>query len=180
MSIVTRICHRCKVKQPITEFYVEAEARATIRRKKQTKLPCRDCNQKAYFERRKPRQDYIEVVKRENGCADCGLVPDVLEFDHRPDEHKTTDVSNLMASGSWEAFISEVAKCDVVCANCHRIRTVQRRQLGGQRGRIVQRKVQQAIDKIAGLDVWKSDLAPVEPSPTVKKLEMESLFEVPK
>jgi hypothetical protein len=98
-------------------------------------LPCRHCNQKAYFERRKPRQDYIEAVKRENGCADCGLVPDVLEvleFDHRPDEHKTTDVSNLMAAGLWEAFVSEVAKSDVVRANCHRIRTVQRRHFGGR------------------------------------------------
>lgn len=161
MPIVTRICGRCKIEQPISEFYVEAEARAAIRRKKQTKMPCRDCNQVAYFKRRQPRQDYIETIKRENGCGDCGLVPEVLEvleFDHRPEEVKVTDVSNLMASGSWEAFISEVAKCDVVCANCHRIRTVQRRQLGGQRGRTVQRKVQQAIDRINGVDVWENNV----------------------
>jgi hypothetical protein len=180
MTILTRVCHRCKVEQPITEFYVEAEARAAIRRKKKTRLPCRDCNQAAYWERRQPRQDYVDNVKRTSGCADCGLVPEVLEvleFDHRPDEEKTTDVSNLMVSGSWDAFVSEVAKCDIVCANCHRIRTVKRRQLGGQRGRSIKRKVQQAIDRINGVDAWSGDLAPAN-LPPVRHLDMEPLFDL--
>lgn len=176
MSIVTRVCHRCKVEQPITEFYVEAEVRGTERRGKKLKLPCRDCNQTAYHERRKPRQDYIEAVKRENGCADCGLIPEVLEvleFDHRPDEPKTTDVSNLMTSGTWEAFVAEVAKCDVVCANCHRIRTVKRKQLGGQRGRTVIRKVQQALDRANGLDVWAPE--PLTAAPD-RREDLPALF----
>jgi hypothetical protein len=146
------------VEQPLSEFYVEAEARGTARRGKRPTIPCRDCQAAAYRARRKPRQDYIDKIKVESGCADCGLVPEVLEvleFDHRPDEDKKNDVSNMMASGTWQAFVDEVAKCDVVCANCHRVRTVGRRQLGARRGIPNDRPSQRAKDAVAGLaHIW--------------------------
>jgi hypothetical protein len=64
-------------------------------------------------------------------CADCGVsdLP-VLEFDHR--EAKRNDVSNLISrSASWALILREIAKCDLVCANCHRRRTA--RQFGWRR-----------------------------------------------
>lgn len=91
MSIVTRTCHRCKVEQPIDQFYVEAEARAKVRRGKTLKMPCRGCQQRYQAERRAPRQAIVDQIKAESGCMDCGLHPEysqVLEFDHRPDETK--------------------------------------------------------------------------------------------
>lgn len=60
---------------------------------------------------------------------DCGLrceYPEVFEFDHRPGETKVADVTKLRV-GKMSALVAEIAKCDVVCANCHRIRTVTRR-----------------------------------------------------
>ena len=60
----------------------------------------------------------------EHPCIDCGETdPIVLEFDHRGDEKKTADVSNLVKDGSLRKVQQEVAKCDVRCSNCHLKRT---------------------------------------------------------
>jgi hypothetical protein len=59
-------------------------------------------------------------------CADCGLQDlTVLEFDHRRD--KRNHVSDLVRrAASWGLIAREIAKCDVVCADCHRRRTAAR------------------------------------------------------
>lgn len=51
----------------------------------------------------------------------------VLDFDHRPGEIKTRSVSEMLKNNaSDEDIASEISKCDLVCANCHRFRTAQR------------------------------------------------------
>ena len=58
-------------------------------------------------------------------CLDCGQSdPLVLEFDHRGD--KSFNVSKGLRDLDWAAVLAEIAKCDVVCANCHRRRTARR------------------------------------------------------
>ena len=66
--------------------------------------------------------------KLEVGCADCGYaeVPDALELDHLPGFEKSFPAS--AGSHSLERLMEEAAKCEVVCANCHRIRTALRRR----------------------------------------------------
>jgi hypothetical protein len=68
-----------------------------------------------------------------HGCRDCGLHDvTVLEFDHRDPAAKRQDVNSLIEFGlSWHTIALEMAKCDVVCANCHRRRTA--RQFGWRR-----------------------------------------------
>lgn len=46
-----------------------------------------------------------------------------MDFDHRPGTIKVADVSVLARSSTKERTLDEIAKCDLVCANCHRIRT---------------------------------------------------------
>jgi hypothetical protein len=62
----------------------------------------------------------------ERCCADCGetdLV--VLEFDHLRDN--SHNISYLVRAGyEWAYILEEIAKCDVVCTNCHRRRTAVR------------------------------------------------------
>lgn len=62
-------------------------------------------------------------------CADCGLVfpPECMDWDHR---HGTLKVFNIGGSATrpWKDILAEIAKCDLVCANCHRIRTTTRRK----------------------------------------------------
>lgn len=65
---------------------------------------------------------------KSHSCVDCGNSDiRVLEFDHLPEFEKTADVSRLMAcSYSLDRIKEEINKCEVVCANCHKIRTVER------------------------------------------------------
>lgn len=60
-------------------------------------------------------------------CVDCGLVPHLaaFEFDHVGD--KTANISMLLARPSlFERAKAEALTCELVCANCHRIRTASR------------------------------------------------------
>ena len=59
-------------------------------------------------------------------CKDCGysFPPYVMDFDHREPESKEFDISSaFQRKMSLERILDEIAKCDLVCANCHRIRT---------------------------------------------------------
>jgi|TARA_R100001510_G_C7454954_1_gene78091 hypothetical protein len=49
-----------------------------------------------------------------------------LQYDHRDGEVKRCDI-NRMDGYSIKTIKTEMRKCDVVCANCHAIRTEQRR-----------------------------------------------------
>lgn len=62
-------------------------------------------------------------------CLDCNIDdPRVLEFDHRPSEDKSFDISRAISGStrSWKLIQEEINKCDIVCSNCHRIRTMER------------------------------------------------------
>jgi hypothetical protein len=67
----------------------------------------------------------LNRIKLERGCADCGYNAHAvaLDFDHTGAKMK--GVSALYVH-SLETLMAEIAKCEVVCANCHRIRTAQR------------------------------------------------------
>jgi hypothetical protein len=63
-------------------------------------------------------------------CADCGTQYPyyVMEFDHLDASSKEFNVSAGVTSVSYERLLAEIAKCEVVCANCHAERTHQRKQ----------------------------------------------------
>ena len=67
-------------------------------------------------------------IKEESGCIDCGeKYPHyMLEFDHLPQFEKTGSPTQIVHLYSWEKAMQEISKCDIVCANCHKIRTWQR------------------------------------------------------
>ncbi|MBA3694184.1 MAG: hypothetical protein H0X15_11020 [Acidobacteria bacterium] len=52
----------------------------------------------------------------------------VMDFDHRVGEEKKAHVSRLVGMMNLQNLLDEIEKCDVVCANCHRIRTYERNQ----------------------------------------------------
>ena len=83
--------------------------------------------------------EWVALFKMILGCADCGYRehPAALDFDHRPGTTKVRDIKQGQQLG-WEALKAEIAKCDVVCANCHRIRTVERREEVMKHGYVVQ------------------------------------------
>lgn len=73
------------------------------------------------------RAQRILDMKRGKPCMDCGGVfhPHSMDFDHRDPASKTKNVSQLVYGSA--VFNAEIAKCDLVCANCHRVRTARRR-----------------------------------------------------
>lgn len=72
------------------------------------------------------RTRYLIAYLRAHPCVDCNESdPLLLEFDHLAD--KKFDIGLGFADRNWESILAEMAKCDVVCSNCHRRRTFRRR-----------------------------------------------------
>lgn len=72
--------------------------------------------------------EYLPIIrgyKEDSGCVDCGSkYPHyMLEFDHRPEHRKLDNVYRVLKKYGIDMAWKEIAKCDVVCANCHKIRT---------------------------------------------------------
>lgn len=60
-------------------------------------------------------------------CVDCGETDfRVLEFDHVRG-NKYANITRLLNNAiDWKTIEAEIAKCEVRCANCHRIKTSER------------------------------------------------------
>ena len=56
-------------------------------------------------------------------CIDCGgeFHPSIFEFHHRNPSEKDSDPSKTLML-KWEKIKAELDKCDLLCANCHRLR----------------------------------------------------------
>lgn len=69
------------------------------------------------------KKKYLNELKGQP-CADCGKNYPfyVMDFDHRDRSTKAFNIGHMLRQG-WGKIKTEVEKCDVVCANCHRIRT---------------------------------------------------------
>ena len=72
-------------------------------------------------------RDQIDGIKLSAGCVDCGYRehPAALDFDHLDHTTKRTEVSSC---ASMETALAEIAKCEVRCSNCHRIKTFNERK----------------------------------------------------
>lgn len=74
-------------------------------------------------------KERLDKYKLEKGCIQCGYnkCSEALDFDHIGN-NKTDCVSNMMRHGlAWSTILAEIDKCELVCSNCHRERTVKRR-----------------------------------------------------
>jgi hypothetical protein len=86
-------------------------------------------NKIKYLDRNKKyRQEltaYINKIKQETPCADCGksYASYVMDFDHLSGHAKLGDISYFCSTGRIGALKKEMLKCELVCANCHRERT---------------------------------------------------------
>lgn len=73
------------------------------------------------------RAAWIQSLK-DSPCLDCGgrFRPEAMDFDHRASEEKAFAISK-QPTLSEVRILAEIAKCDLVCSNCHRVRTADRR-----------------------------------------------------
>lgn len=57
-----------------------------------------------------------------NKCSKCGRVYNSVVYDfHHKDINKESMISRAIVNYSLERLADEVSKCDMICANCHRI-----------------------------------------------------------
>lgn len=72
------------------------------------------------------QRDYVRSVKNDQPCTDCGQKYPfyIMQFDHRePDKKEFTIGRIAQLTPSMERLKAEIAKCDLVCANCHASRS---------------------------------------------------------
>lgn len=81
-------------------------------------------NTERTLRRRARLRAWVNERKRERGCADCGETdPACLDCHHRSDADKTMEITEMVTYGHSKANLrEEMAKCVVLCANCHRKR----------------------------------------------------------
>lgn len=140
-----KICSTCLLEKASREFYRKGD---------RLQGKCKEC-QRAYYRlyyqankshfitknrrnknRQRMRLRAILLRVKQSPCQDCGgtFHPWVMELDHREGTVKEAAVANLVSKGCTNArLLEEIEKCDVVCANCHRMRTYRRMYEGGVR-----------------------------------------------
>lgn len=74
--------------------------------------------------RRQKVKDSFHEYKSSNPCTDCGnfFISCVMEFDHI-DDNKEHNIARLVNLGQKGKAWNEIEKCELVCANCHRVRS---------------------------------------------------------
>lgn len=132
-----KLCGRCKVEKNVSEFTVKDKITGRLQ------SFCKQCkktyNKSHYaqntetYKQHKSRKRVEYLVEfyaylKTLSCMDCSVTDfRVLEFDHLKD--KSFNISERVAYTPLKTLMTEINKCEVVCANCHRVRTAER---GGQ------------------------------------------------
>jgi len=136
IDMTTRICSQCNIEKPLTEDFFHHNGRGDEFRRN-----CKECQSKKQNisyeknknEYKKASNDYRKELRKQNQillwefflnnpCKTCGETnPVVLELDHLRD--KEYNVSQIIFCHKWESVQKEIAKCQVLCANCHRKKT---------------------------------------------------------
>lgn len=131
-----RVCSVCKLTKPNSEFH---------RRGSIVQSWCKICKKKRDRERYELHRNDLDsrhkqyrqtvktkyaALKTDRPCTDCGETfhHSAMQFDHIPGRGKIDDLANLKIRGAWKMILKEIEKCELVCANCHAVRTFNRRQ----------------------------------------------------
>lgn len=127
-----KICSRCKQEKQLADFYKAKRGKCG------RQADCKTCHNEYYNNKkdvyiqrsleksqtqRQELKNYVNKVK-ENPCMDCGnqYHPCQMDFDHI--SNKIRAVADMVRRAvSLETLKAEIDKCELVCSNCHRLRT---------------------------------------------------------
>jgi hypothetical protein len=139
-----KTCNRCGELKQLTDFRRERTASSgrgatcsrCVANDAQRRYHANGGREKQRVRRMNLRADRHETIEsiKDVPCSDCGgRFPRVcMDFDHVRGV-KVQSISRMIhESYPWDAILEEIAKCDVVCANCHRVRTATRGHWYGQ------------------------------------------------
>jgi len=124
----------------------------------------------SYKEWELERRLFIKDLKNKP-CLDCGnsYPPECMDFDHRDPKDKDGEINKLIKSYSLERILREIEKCDLICSNCHRIRT--RKQIDLKYGFEIEysEKRQQYLNTITSNRLDRLDRKRIEISTRLEK-----------
>jgi hypothetical protein len=107
-------CLECK-REYDREYWNKIKAEKGVRKNEMSK------------KNRQSKRKYIIELLKKSKCVDCGNSDwRVLEFDHRDRKTKSFNLASS-TEFSIQKIQTEIDKCDIVCANCHNIRTIEQR-----------------------------------------------------
>jgi len=134
-----KTCIKCKIEKSNKAFH----SRTYKSGKKGLQAYCKVCaakarvdyyrnnqkKEKAYDRKRKKlNKDFLWEIKK-SPCVDCEKTyhPVCMDFDHLG--NKSFELSDGIVNGfSQKRLLEEIKKCELVCSNCHRLRTWKRKQ----------------------------------------------------
>jgi hypothetical protein len=131
-----KTCTQCKTSKELSEFNKNKT------RKDGHASMCRECwkiyyksnyyqrgneRERLYKKNKEKREQIRELIRTRKSvpCMDCNNQYPyyVMDFDHRDPKEKSFTIASMTNKSNVELVMKEIEKCDVVCANCHRIRT---------------------------------------------------------
>lgn len=130
--MTTKKCYCCQTEKNIDDFGFNR------RNKDKRRGECKEChsqNNSDYskselgkatrFNKTQRNRKFIYDFLQKSKCVDCGDTRwQVLEFDHVKGDKKY-DVSHLInGTSSLKTIQDEIDKCEIRCANCHRLKTM--------------------------------------------------------
>jgi hypothetical protein len=133
-----KLCSGCGQVKPLSEFHKNKGRKSGVNSRCK---PCRAVVDHARYEakvgrsvsrhpqRSEPgRKAWLISLKAGKPCTDCGRIfpHQVMQWDHRPGTEKLGEISGPLKKQPRDDILAEIAKCDLVCTNCHGIRTFSR------------------------------------------------------
>ena len=117
-------CKECRVKEASNYYRNNLEDRKKYHKKRLKKLYQNDntrirLNQISSNSRKKKIVRYREFMKTKI-CSKCGFNDyRALQWHHRNPSEKSFTVASQVSHTNWDKLMSEIRKCDCLCANCH-------------------------------------------------------------
>ena len=117
-----RICTICKINPPRNKTSSYCKSCHNTHQKKYYKEHPESIRQSLINRRKRARE--LVIKAKDKPCLDCGIkYPSyVMDFDHKGKKNFNISVSASQCR-SLSSIQKEIDKCEVVCANCHRMRT---------------------------------------------------------
>lgn len=116
-GIEHRRCPSCRLFKPMTnEFY-------TLNDNGQPKHVCKKCNT-LRSKRKSKKYKRLAIEYKGGKCEDCSgtFLPDIYDFHHLDPTQKDFNISLRRNAKFDEKIKTELDKCALLCANCHRTR----------------------------------------------------------
>lgn len=154
--MTTKLCTKCKIEKNIDQFNKRAKSKdgyndncrscisewrknRRLELKAQGITPRTDIYNKEHYaeknawrqNKRKEIRDYLRSLKINKPCDICGGIfpPVAMDWDHINQDEKSFDIcqDGIREMYSKEKLHSEIDKCRLICANCHRVHSAMQR-----------------------------------------------------